>query len=153
MTTPPNELTAIPNIPRRDLSFRLSRRDFFGLLQTELQVNEDEARGIPGFKLADLGAATDDLLAQIVPVIVPGCVITVDKGQVWGRVSPQKEPVGLFGLSAAATHTFNLFNGYHDIGTAATQLAAALDWPEEQAFAFTRDLFLELAQMRISVHR
>lgn len=139
--------------PRRDLAFRLSRRDLFGWFRAEVQVNQEQAEGIPGCRLADLGNAPDEYLAQVVPIIVPGCSITVDKGQVWGQLPTEKKPVPLFATELATTHTFNLFNGYNDLGTIARLLADEMNWSEEQAFSLARGLFLHLVQARMFAPR
>ncbi|HRQ42013.1 MAG TPA: hypothetical protein PLD25_29185 [Chloroflexota bacterium] len=135
--------------PRREVAFQFSRRDLLHLIQDEMRVSEDEARGIPGCRLADLGQVADDYLAQVVPVIVPECQILVAQGWVWGRLPSWPQPQPLFALDTAVTQAFNLFNGRNDLGTIGLQLARDLHWPEAESFTLVRGLFLHLVQRRI----
>lgn len=141
------------SFPQRELIFQLSRRELFGFLHIEYQVNQDEAKGIPGYRLADLGNAPDEYLAQIVPVILPDCVITVADGWVWGHPSSLPEPTRLFPLHEPITTAFNLINGLHDLGTISLQMATQTNWSNEQAFSFVRGLFLHLVQRRVCAPR
>lgn len=135
--------------PRRDLSFRLSRRELFGLFTNELRVNQEEAEGIPGFSLARLGNAPDAYLAQIIPVVVPDCRISVADGWVWGQLAGAAKPERLFQAETAVTCAFNQFNGRHDLGEASYNLAHEMGWDDTEAFALVRGLFLHLVQRRI----
>jgi len=141
------------HFPQRELIFQLSRRDLFGFLNTEYQVIQGEAEGIPGYRLADLGNAPDEYLAQVVPVILSGCVITVTDGWVWGHPSSLPEPTKLFPLQEPITTTFNLINGLHDLGAISLQVATQMKWSDEQAFSFVRGLFLHLVQRRVCAPR
>lgn len=139
----------LESFPRREVAFEFSRRELLRLIQAEMQVYEDETKGIPGYRLADLGQAPDAYLAQVVPVIVPDCRISVDQGLVWGKLPEWPKPQPLFPLDTAVTQAFNLFNGYNDLGTVGLQLARDLHWPEAESFALARGLFLHLVQRRI----
>lgn len=132
-----------------EIVFEFSRRDLLRLIQAEMQVYEDETKGIPGYRLADLGQAPDAYLAQIIPVILPDCRISVDQDLVCGQLPEWAKPMPLFSLDTAVTQAFNLFNGRNDLGTIGLQLAQDLDWPEAQSFALARVLFLHLVQRRV----
>lgn len=134
---------------RRKLSMPLSRRELLQLVQTEMRVQEDAAQGIPGFKLADLGAAPDAVLAQIVPVITPDCRISVVDGWVCGQLPGDNQPRRLFAAEMPHTAVFNLFNGRTDLGGAAHQLAGQTDLPQDEAFALVRALFFHLVRERV----
>jgi hypothetical protein len=135
--------------PRQDLPFRFSRRELFGLLPAELRVSKEESQGIPGFSLSSLGSAPDDYLAQIIPVMVPDCRISVADGWVWGQLPNAPQPEKLFQAETAVIHAFNQFNGRNDLGAASYRLAHEMDWDEKRAFALVRGLFLYLVQRRV----
>ena len=135
--------------PRRDISFRISRRELFGLLSTELRISQEESQGITGFTLASLGSTPDDYLAQVIPVMVPECRISVADGWVWGQLPNAPQPKKLFPAETAVTCAFNQFNGRNDLGEAGYHLAQEMGWAEKRAFALVRGLFLHLVQHHV----
>jgi hypothetical protein len=138
---------------RRDLSFQYSRRELFELVPTALKVSQDEEQGIPGFTLASLGKAPDDYLAQVIPVIVPDCRISVADGWVWAQMPNDKRPKKLFLAETAVICAFNQFNGRTDLGEASHHLAQEMDGVKPRAFALVRGLFLHLIQHRVCLPR
>ena len=141
------------SFPQRELVFPLSRRELFSFLRTEFEVNEGETEGVPGYRLADLGSAPHEYLAHVIPLLVPGAVISVHDDWVWGQPAAAAKPIPLFPVQDNTTTTFNLMNGAHDLGSISLQLATQMAWPQERAFAFVRGLFLHLVHVRICAPR
>ncbi len=137
--------------PRRDLMFKLSRR---GLLQTitqEYKVAEGKAQGGKEYKLSQLGSLPDAQLANLIPHIISGCRITSDDDSVWGQLQDNSQPKRLFSIEPATLFAFNLMNGRYTLHNISLCLAEEMEWPQEQAFAFVRGLFLHLVQLRFCV--
>ncbi len=133
----------------RKLSFKYTRRELFSKLWQSVLISRGESEGKGAFTLADLGEWSDSELAGLVPVVVEGCQITVQDGMVVAQSSSTAAPIPLFPQDSTAVTAFNFFNGYNSIQEASTELAAALGWDFEQAFAVTRGLFLFLIEVRV----
>ena len=140
----PDEQFAFEKFPRGRLQFRLSRRQLWSALSTEFMVVRKEQQGEDTYKLSDLGALPDEALADVIPVVAPGCRISTGDGFVWGQPSAAAKPIQLFPLDSPALAAFNLFNGLTPLSEAAKYLAAATGWESALSFAFARGLFLSL---------
>lgn len=144
-----SEYAYFVNFPRRDLSFKFSRR---GLLQTaalEYEVMTGKARGGTEYKLSQLGSLANEHLAQLQPRIISGSRITSHDGAVWGQPPESAQPKRLFFMELATLYAFNLMNGRNTLQAITLSLAEHMAWTPEQAFAFVRGLFLHLVQLRI----
>ncbi len=137
---------AFEQVPRADLTLRVSRRRLWSAIKAELLANRGLVRGIPALKLSELGRLPDDELAQIIPGVAPGCGISVRDQFVWGQLPGNEPPTRLFPLGSPALMAFNLFNGQTPLGEVAEQLAVRLGegWDAARAFALARGLFLAL---------
>lgn len=140
----PDEQFAFEKFPRGRLQFRFSRRQLLSALSTEFRVVRKEQQGEDTYKLSGLGALPDEALADIIPVVAPGCRITARDGVVWGQPPAAAKPIQLFPLDSPALTTFNLFNGLTPVSEAAKSLAAVTGWELALSFAFVRGLFLSL---------
>jgi hypothetical protein len=108
---------------------------------TNMAANQGETAWTP----KDLGEWPDEQLAEITPMVVTGCKITVRDGYVWGVPPSVESPRRLFRLGSPALLVFNGFNGLNLLAEVSANLAAEMGWNATRAFAFTRDLFLSLA--------
>jgi len=135
--------------PRRDLTFRLTRRGLLQQCAREMEVWAGEARGGHGYALAHLGSLPDDALALLVPAIIPGSQISVVEGCVWGQPPDAAQPSPLFALDPVALAAFNGMNGRAPLQAIAADLALDTGLDLAEAFAYTRGLFLHLVQMRV----
>ena len=122
----------------------ISRRRLWSAMISEIRVTTRAVGGTPVYQLSDLGAQPDEKLAGIIPVVAPGCKITVVEGHVCGQLSKAAETTQLFPLQSPALQVFNLFNGLTRLDEAAAQLADKTGWDPERSFAYTRGLFLWL---------
>jgi hypothetical protein len=145
MSTPePLAYEAFENFPHGQLAFRFTRRQLWSALTNEFVVSGHRQHGQAALSLADLGEFTDEDLMPIVPVVTPGCKISVEEGFVCGKPSTATETVQLFTVSSPALRVFNLFNGQTSLGEAADQFKPppTEDWDAARRFAFVRGLFL-----------
>jgi len=151
LLSPDNQRFA--NTPRRELSFKFNRREFFANLGMDMRVAEGERRGGVGVKLAQLGELSDTELAPIVPQVRPDCRILLQDPYVCAQKPDAPEPVRLFRTDQATLSAFNGMNGRNPLGVIGQQVAQQMQWPPGQGFAFTRGLFLHLVQLQVVVPR
>ncbi|MHB0875948.1 MAG: hypothetical protein ACYC5O_07885 [Anaerolineae bacterium] len=136
----------------KDAGFVCSRRAAFRLPLQEARVMLGALRGKLPARLADLASLPDEQLAAIRPVLSQLFQVSVRDGWVCARLKqpPATEhgapvEVCLFPMEQENLIAYNLWNGQHDLGETSQELASALDWPAERAFAHVRELFLSLA--------
>ncbi len=145
MSTPePAAYDAFENFPRGQLTFRFTRRQLWSALTNEFVVSGNRQHGQAAFSLADLGEFIDEDLGPIVPVVTPGCKISVEDGFVCGLPPTVTESIQLFPIPSPALSVFNLFNGQTSLGEAADRFNGppGEDWDPARRFAFVRGLFL-----------
>ena len=135
------------NFPRRDLTFKFSRRGLLQTLSMEYQVVEGKARGGKEYRLPQLGSLPNSQLTQLIPHIISGSQIISRDGFLWGQLPDSSQPKQLFLIEPATLFAFNLMNGRHTLHNISVSLAAEMQWTQEQAFAFARGLFLHLVQL------
>ncbi len=135
---------AFEQVPRGQLAFKANRRKFLPSLLVEIQAFNKKADGGAVLKLADLGNCSDEELAGIIPVIVPGCEISLINDSVYARPPDAIEPFELFPVGTPALKVFNLFNGFNTLDEACYQLLLETDWEIPRAFAYVRGVFLWL---------
>jgi len=129
----------------------LGRRSFFRTMVSETIALFDELHGKPQFRLADLWELPDDMLAQIMPVVLPDVEIIVTEQHVSARRQDKDEINPLFDCEPANMFVFNRFNGQATIGQIGKELAAEMSWDEEEGFVYAKNLFLQLVRMRVCV--
>ncbi|KAA3665366.1 MAG: hypothetical protein DWQ04_00970 [Chloroflexi bacterium] len=139
------------NFPRRDLVFKFNRRALLQTISMEYKVVEGKARGGKGYKLPQLGSLSNKQMAYLIPHIIPGSQINTRDGSVWGQLQDSSQPKRLFLIEPATLFAFNLMNGRNTLHNISLSLAEEMQWSQEQAFAFTRGLFLHLVQLRFCV--
>lgn len=144
MPTPePATYGAFENFPRGRLAFRFSRRQLWSAITNEFVVSGDRQRGQEVCSLADLGEFTDEDLMPIVPVVTPGCKISVEENFVCGQPATTPEPIQLFPIPSPALNVFNLFNGQTSLGEVVDRFNPPNEeWDSTRRFAFVRGLFL-----------
>jgi hypothetical protein len=142
--SPPPE--TFEQFPRRELRIQHSRRQFISLLALEMQVAEGRAAAGAAYKLSKLGTLADEHLAQVRPRIIPGTIVTVRDGVVYGQPPELAEARPLFTNHRATVAAFNEMNGRKSLAEVADGLAALTGWPRPVAFAYTRGLFLHLVE-------
>jgi hypothetical protein len=126
-----------------------SRRAFFRLLADEGCATVEELRGRRQLRLSELPRLPDALLAQIVPVILPGVRIEVTGEVVLGKLPGREEAVELFAYELSESvdsFIFNRFNGQKPIGRISQDLAAAKSLGPEESFGRVREFFLRLVR-------
>jgi hypothetical protein len=138
------ERYAFEKFPRGELTFRITRRQFWSALVHNFLVFRDKGRGIPACTLDNLGSWPDERLAGLCPAVVPGGEITVQAGLVWGRPPTAHRAIELFPQDSPALIAFNLFNGLTPLCEVSRRLAQATGWQAAHSFAYARGLFLTL---------
>lgn len=139
------------HFPRRDLSFKMSRRGLWQTAVLEMEVYEGQAQGGAGYKLANLGSLPDAAIAQIIPLVLPNCRITVADEVVYGQLPGTAHTITLFPCELATLCAFNQMNGRIPLDEIGRYVAAEMEWLPERAFAFVRGVFLHLVQVRVCV--
>ena len=129
----------------------LGRRGFFKSLVSETVALVDELHGKPQYRLADLWKLPDEVLAQIMPMVLPDVEIIVTEQRVRARRRGQDEVTFLFDCETAKMFVFNRFNGMTTIGHIGSELAAEMSWDEQEGFTYAKDLFLRLVRMNVCV--
>lgn len=135
---------AFDQFPRGKLSFRMTRREFWSTMVTGLKAISDKSDGVEPYSLANLGIWSNEQLAAVIPVMLPGCQISVDEGCIWGRSPSQTAPVCLFPEESPALTAFNQFNGFTSLKQASAVLQETTGWDQQRSFAYVRGLFLTL---------
>lgn len=129
----------------------MDRREFFRSLARETVASFHEVGGRPQLQLADLPRLPDAALAGIAPRVLPQIEIVVAEGRVAARRPGEDAPAVLFDDDAASVFVFNRFNGRTTIARIAEELAAAMSWDAPRAFDCTKNLFLRLVRLGVSV--
>jgi hypothetical protein len=137
------------NFPRRDLTFKYTRRQLLTTITTEIEVSTGREQGGAGYRLARLGSLPDEVLSQVVPGVIPGCQMVLADGYVWGQPPPANQQHRLFKAEPAALFAFNQFNGHNTLNDISAMLCEETGWEPAYSFAFSRGLFLHLVQERI----
>jgi hypothetical protein len=130
-----------------------SRRHFWRALLQELRVIHGSARGGQGGQLSQLHELSDERLAKVRPTLNPEYEICVDQDYVCCRHRQMEVTHRLFQMERENLITLNQFNGQHNLGEIAAQLARQMDWDQNKAFTFTRNLFLSLVDLLICIPR
>jgi hypothetical protein len=134
------------NFPHESLQFRVTRRQLFASMRTNVEVLNRKAEGGAVFELADLGCMTDGQLAGMTPQMIPGCQITIAEGVVFGQAAHMADAKPLFLLDSPALLAFNLFNGQNSLAEVSRQVTDKQAWIKQRGFAYVRGLFLTLVQ-------
>jgi hypothetical protein len=129
----------------------IARRGFFRSIVGRVASIVDEARGIPQYSLKDLGSFTDELIAQIKPMILPNVKIIITNDQVNAQREGSEETCFIFQCKCDNTFVFNQFNGQNTIGQISAEFAKVMSWKEEDAFSYTKDFFLKLVRLKICI--
>jgi hypothetical protein len=122
------------------------RRTFFRSFLGDVAVFFDELRGKPQLRLMDLSNLPDHVLSQIKPVISDGTEISLVDGYVAARRKASEKSRNVLELNPENLFVFNRFNGATTIDDIADGLSRAMSWDRQQAFDYTRSVFLRLAQ-------
>ncbi len=137
------------DFPRGELTFKITRRQFWSTLVHNFLVFKDKGRGIPAYTLDNLGSWPDGELSGLRPAVVPGCEISVQDGLVWGKPPAARRAIELFPQDSPALVAFNLFNGLTPLREVSRRLGQSTGWGEAHSFAYTRGLFLTLVMAGI----
>lgn len=141
----------IGDIPRRPLSFGVTRRELFRSLRPDGEQRKP-ARDVPAYSLKALGTFTDEELATITPALVPGCRLSVSEGMVLGWAPADEAPRRLFAAERTNLRILDAIDGRACLGAIAGQVREETDL-SEHSFACVRALFLELVLARIAAPR
>ncbi len=138
------KLFAFDQFPHAKLPFRMTRRQFWSTLVTGLWALSEKSDGVEPYSLANLGIWSNEQLAEVIPLVVPGCKITVADGYIWGCPPSQNAPVCLFPEDSPALTAFNQLNGFTSLDEVSAVLQQASGWDQPRSFAYVRGLFLTL---------
>jgi hypothetical protein len=127
------------------------RRLFFRYLARETVVFVEELGGRRHIKFDDLFKLPPEAIAALIPQICPGVQIVPEDGQVSARLPGASEAVALFPSDEANLAVFNRFNGVNTVGQVASELSAAMEWPQERSFEHVKRLFFRLVRLRVCV--
>lgn len=141
----------IEDLPRRPLTFTVSRRELFTSLKSEANRwrSQDE---LPAYKLKALGTLADEELAGMIPALVDGCRLSVSDGMVLGWTRDDHAPRKLFPATRANLLALYSIDGLSTLGEIADWVADETPLPE-RSFACARAIFLELVMARMAVPR
>lgn len=131
-------------LPRRRLSFLLTRRQFFVSLTTELRVARGRGQGGAAHKLSELGRLTDEELAALVPVIAPSCTLEVHDGNICGRTPDSRLTGPVFAATPSAMDMIGRFDGHSPLGVVAKCHALENGESPADSFALARVVVLKL---------
>jgi hypothetical protein len=126
------------------LPINISRRSFFSTLLNEFLVYSGKMDGGVGLKLTELGDSPDEELFGIIPVIIAGTEVKINRTYVSGRPLKGEHSYRLFSIHSPALVAFNLMNGENALAEIADALRQETGWDEERSFAYVRGLFLSL---------
>ena len=144
---------AFDQFPRCDLSLKLDRRQVLFGVATQFRVRQERSRGKATYRLSELGSLTDEQVAPIAPMMVPGLALLEHQRFLWADHPSPKRRVRLFPLESPARLAFDRFDGQTLIDTIAGDLAVATGGDKPHAFAYVRGLFLHLVTLGICVPR
>ena len=131
-----------------------NRRQFFSLFLNEAAVYYQSVRnGKPIFQLNNLHEMPEALFNQIYPISNPEFRFTVDEGFLWAQRKYSDNREQLFAIESVHYYLFQQFKGSDTILQIANKAARKLKWEHQQAYQFTRDLFLYLVQHQVCVPR
>lgn len=125
------------------------RRQFFRWLAREGVVGFDEMRGRPQLRLAELPRLPDQVLARLVPGVLPGVRILPGDQEVRAQLQGVQEPRLLFRCNPVSLFLFNSFNGRTELSQIGKDLSARTGWPEEKGFAAAKAFFFHLVALRV----
>jgi hypothetical protein len=132
--------------PRQELSFQISRRNFFTTVAAELRFLANEASGASAVRIPTLGVMTDSQLMDFIPQMLPGYEIEMRGKEVWGKLAGWSAPNFLFHLDHLSAFCFNQVNGNNSLKAIAEAIAEENALPFERAFAVARGMFLTLVR-------
>lgn len=138
----------VGDVPRRPLSFSVTRRELFRPLRPGAEHGRPEGDR-PAYKLKTLGVLSDEELARITPVLVGGCRLAISDGMVWGWAPADETPRRL----CAAGHTnlliLHAIDGHTSLGAISDAVHAETEL-RERSFGYVRALFLKLVLARMA---
>jgi len=138
----------IEDVPRRPLTFRLTRRELFGSLKSEAERKRSRS-DLPAYKLKTLGTLADEELASMIPALVDGCRLSVSGGMVWGWAPTDQAPRKLFPAARTNLLILQAIDGLSTLGEIADWVAEESQL-QERSFACARAIFLQLVMARMA---
>jgi hypothetical protein len=135
--------------PRRKLLLNVSRRQFFSALWHELDGVNSQLEGRSTFKLSDLGDLPDDKLADVIPVIMPGCKVWEEGEFMWTQLNPTAKPEKLFRSETPILVVLDLIDGSTPLQEISQRLSREMNWEASYSFAYVRGLFLSLVFAKV----
>lgn len=137
---------AFDQFPHGEIQIVTPRRKFLSTLLAEASVNRRKSEGHVGRKLSDLGSWPDEALFCVVPLPVSGSKVEVQGNFVSGTPNGGN-PIILFENDSPAYFVYNLFDGINNLDEIANSLVKQTAWTPENAFAYTRGVFLSLVMV------
>ena len=141
------------NVPRKPLAIPIARSRLLHALADELTADSEKDAGKRVVELSNLGTCTDDELKPLVPIILPGCKISIRDGFAHGGSPMTGRTYRLFSIPSAALTVFNMINGTNNIEQISQRLAQETGWTEDRSLAYTRGVFLALVGAGLCIPR
>ncbi len=142
------DLDHLPKVTH-SMKIRVSRR---GMLSAAADAAEEKLRsshGLPSFRIEDLTAYDDEMLAGIIPAVNRKASISLNRGVVYASTSASVDPIPLFAVDSPALFIFNQFNGRQTIEDINRNVAEHTGWDEERTREVVRSVFLKLCEVRV----
>jgi hypothetical protein len=136
--------------PRGKLPAYINRRSFFSGLVNEIRAVRPDQAAHPVYKLSDLGEASDQEIAHIVPELISGCQVFPRDGVLWGLPAATQKEERLFLEVSPAAQVLHLFNGQNSIVDISRFIGSQYHWGLPYAFAFVRGVFLSLVIKKLA---
>jgi hypothetical protein len=134
------------DFPREVLYNRISRRQFFEVMEAETRLFAREERG---GKIPQLGIMEDHELYDIIPRILPDTRIIPDENVIWAIPKGSSRRIHLLDIEPKTLNVFNNINGRNTLKEIAQFLSSFSGMPFDRSFLFTRGLFLTLVKAQV----
>ncbi len=131
-----------------------SRRQFFSAFRDHALLQghalRNEMKGVKMMTFDDLASVPSETLRRTVPMVRPGLAVRIDGDAMLHVRRPQgAEEEALRKLSEVERFIYNNVNGRATVEDIACALASAFALSEDEAYAKTRDLFIEFSKRLI----
>lgn len=144
----PDAARQIGDLPRRPLSFRVTRRELFTSLIPEAERRRPTGDR-PAYRLKTLGILADADLAEVTPALVAGTRLSISEGMVLGWAPTDEAPRRLFAAERTNLLILDALDGQTTLGAIADEVREETEL-SEQSFPYVRALFLKLVLARIA---
>lgn len=132
-----------------ELHIGVSRRQLFSAFSEGIQAYNRAMDGVPAYKLNELPSMEIERFAALRPAVIPGSLISIRDGYVYGKPACGGDTLALFALDSDALFIFNQFNDQQTIAEISRKLVDEKGWEQEKASRTVRAFFFKLCEARI----